>query len=319
MKLISQHLIVFLLVLVSTPSLSQTMISVDDSSDAKPNCPFLSDGTADLMSFADNSKPFLNRRINNLSTLKINLFKLGLCKSALNTSNPTTNWTDKCTFIINNQAVPTTLEFSLGEAASIPGVDLSKLTEGIYTHAVFLNENKYKFKSKQLYSQVFQGQTSKGKLCYTVEGAAYNKTATNDLADLSVECVDDEEAITTNGNYGWLVNTTVWFGGNGGLPNKTMTNGNLLYLMSDQTTLATIDDPNKTSNAEYEVGVNIFSSPITIDANTTNIDLGFAMKDYGRLEFSTHDACSQANRPTGSVACVNSMKANGFDFRVTVK
>jgi len=63
-KLISQHLIAFLVVLVSTPSLSQTMISVDDSSDAKPNCPFLSDGTADLMSFADNSKPFLNRCIN---------------------------------------------------------------------------------------------------------------------------------------------------------------------------------------------------------------------------------------------------------------
>ena len=110
-----------------------------------------------------------------------------------------------------------------------------------------------------------------------------------------------------------------WFGGNGGLPNKTMTNGNLLYLMSDQTTLATIDNLNITSNAKYELGINIFSSPITIDANTTNIDLGFAMKDYGRLEFSTHDACSQANRPTGSVACVNSMKANGFDFRVTVK
>ena len=98
-----------------------------------------------------------------------------------------------------------------------------------------------------------------------------------------------------------------------------MTNGNLLYLMSDQTTLATIDNLNKTSNAKYEVGINIFSSPITIDANTTNIDLGFAMKDYGRLEFSTHGVCNAGTRPSGSVACVNSMKANGFDFRVTVK
>ena len=41
-----------------------------------------------------------------------------------------------------------------------------------------------------------------------------------------------KKQLQTNGKFmdGW-VNTTVWFGGNGGLPNKTMTNGNLLYLI----------------------------------------------------------------------------------------
>jgi hypothetical protein len=113
-----------------------------------------------------------------------------------------------------------------------------------------------------------------------------------------------------------MYNETFWIGSD--QPVKTMTSGNKLYLLSDQTTLATIDNGNKTSDAGYELLLVNFSAPLTIDANTKNIDIGFAMVGYGRMEFSTVGPCTDSARPAGTEGCINAMKTNDFDLKVQI-
>ena len=316
MKSLSQILLVALLPLLAGSLNAATNISIAGGSSARPDCPVLSDGTVDTLELDDGRAPYENRCISDVQTLKMNLFKVGLCKSAPDPSNPTTDWYDKCVFILDKASNPIEVAFSLGAPQTISGIDLSKLTEGTYTHAVVLEQNKWFFKSKQLFSQPFQGRSSAGNLCYTVANASYNKLATTLLSDLSVECVANEAAVLANGNYGWMYNETFWIGS--AQPVKTMTSGNKLYLLSDQTTLATIDDGNKTSDAGYELLLVNFSAPLTIDANTKNIDLGFAMVGYGRMEFSTVGPCTDSARTAGTEGCINAMKTNDFDLKVKI-
>ena len=313
MKKIFQVLLALPLLLSAHSLLAATNITVPGGGGVTPDCPILSDGTVGSLELDDNTSPYENRCISDVQTLKMNLFKVGLCKSVPDETNPTIDWYEKCVFILDNLTNPVEVEFSLGEPQTINNIDLSKLTEGTYTHAVVLEQNKWFFKSAQLFSQPFQGRSTAGNLCYTIGNASYNKFSTTSLTDLSMECVANEAAMEANGNYGWMYNETFWIGS--AAPMKIMSSGNKLYLLSDQTTLATIDNSNKTSDANYELGLMYFSAPLKINANTKNIDLGFAMKGYGRMEFSTTGPCADSARASGIEGCINAIKTNDFDMR----
>jgi len=312
-----QVLLALPLLLSANTLLAATNISWDGVASPRTTCPILNDGSVDLLELDDETSPYWLRCVSDVKTLKMNLFKVGLCKSLPNETNPAIDWYDKCIFILDNATNPVEVEFSLGAPQTINNIDLSKLTEGTYTHAVVLEQNKWFFKSSQLFSQTFQGRSTTGKFCYTVENASYNKLGTTSLTDLSMECVANEAAMIANGNHGWMYNETFWIGS--AEPVKTMPSGNKLYLLSDQTTLATIDNSNKTSDANYELGLMYFSTPLKINANTTNIDLGFAMKGYGRMEFSTTGPCTDSARASGTEGCINAIKTNDFDMRVVAE
>ena len=87
------------------------------------------------------------RCITDIDGLKLTLHKAGLCTSAPDTSDPSTDWSSKCVFIINDA---TGIEVSVTKTSqsSIPEnkIDLSGLVEATYTHAVLMVGNSLQTK-----------------------------------------------------------------------------------------------------------------------------------------------------------------------------
>ena len=146
-----------------------------------------------------------------LEELKLSLYRIGLCTSKPDATNPASDWASKCVFIMN-KATPLELTLSKTSKNSIDSsIDLSGLSEGTYTHAVLLVGNTLSSKVKATFTQNFVGKTSVGKICYTISGGVdpgNSPTRTN----LAVECVDTETDVTTNGNYGHSSKETNFWG-----------------------------------------------------------------------------------------------------------
>ena len=202
MKVILKALAVITTIGVFSSVQAATNITVASASSARPSCPVMSDGSIGELEFDDDSRPFLLRCVGDIQTLQMDLLKVGLCRSVPDETNPTVDWAEKCVFILDGTTSPVNVQLSLSEAQTINNIDLSKLTEDSYTHAVVMTTNDWAFKFKQQFSQNFQGRTSVGDLCYTIENASYNKFDTSSLSDLSVECVSSETEFVAKGNYG---------------------------------------------------------------------------------------------------------------------
>ena len=258
------------------------------------------------------------RCLTDLEELKLSLYRIGLCTSKPDATNPASDWGSKCVFIMN-KTTPLELTLSKTSKNSIDSnIDLSGLNEGTYTHAVLLVGNTLSSKVKATFTQKFVGKTSVGKICYTISGGVdpgNSPTRTN----LAVECVDTETDVTTNGNYGHSSKEMNFWGTSS--PKKAAANGDDVFLMLNATTLATINTSGKTSNATMIAGILPFSSTQTISANSTSIDIGFQLTDLGQIKFSTKSECSDSNRSSlgTTEACIATMKNYGVGFRITVK
>lgn len=297
--------------------ISQTLVTVPGGGNVeRPNCPVLDGGTIGPIALTDQTLPHENRCVNDLESLKVSFVELGICTSAPNEENPLLDMRDKCVMLLSNYTSPQMVSFGVGEKFDKITLDDVYVPPGNYTHAVFVTENKWYFKSQQRFSDLLQGRSNAGNICYTIAGATYNKFTTTSLADLSVDCVEDEANIDANGNYGWMVNETFYIGS--GDPVKTMVSGNKLFLLSSSQDLAVIDELNRTSDAAYELGLNYMTTDLVVPKNGELIvDFGFAMTDFGRVEFSTIGPCAENSRSVGTVGCLNAMKTNDFDFSVT--
>jgi hypothetical protein len=297
--------------------ISQTLVTVPGGGNVqRPDCPILEDGTIGPITLTDETLPFENRCVNDLKSLKVSFVELGICTSAPNEENPLLDMRDKCVMLLTDYISPRLVSFGLGGVPPKIALDEVYVPPGNYTHAVFVTENKWYFKSQQRFSDLLQGRSNAGKICYTIAGATYNKFSTTSLADLSVDCVEDEADIAANGNYGWMANETFYLGS--GDPVKTMLSGNKLFLLSSSQDLAVIDAPNRTSDAAYELGLNYMTTDLVVPENgTLTVDFGFAMSDFGRVEFSTIGPCAENSRSAGTVGCLNALKTNDFDFSVS--
>ena len=258
------------------------------------------------------------RCLTDLEELKLSLYRIGLCTSKPDATNPASDWASKCVFIMN-KVIPLELTLSKTSKNSIDSnIDLSGLNEGTYTHAVLLVGNTLSSKVKATFTQKFVGKTSVGKICYTISGGVDPGNSPS-RASLAVECVDTETDVTTNGNYGHSSKEMNFWGTFS--PKKAAANGDDVFLMLDARTLATIDTNGKTSDATMIAGILPFSSIQTISANSTSIDIGFQLTELGQIKFSTKSECSDSNRSSlgTTEACIATMKNYGVGFRVTVK
>ncbi len=313
---------IFKVVLILTATLLFTnrvfaQVSVDYTSGDVVSCGAV-DGVIPILSASDNKQAKNLRCLTDLEELKISLYRIGLCTSKPDTTNPASDWADKCVFIMNKTS-PLALTLTKSSSNSIDSnIDLSTLNEGIYTHAVLLVGNTLSSKVKSTFTQNFVGKTDVGNLCYTISGGVDpgNSPA---RSDLTVECVDTESEITTNGNYGHSSKETKFFGTSSA--RKTAANGDDVFLMADATTLATINTSGKTSNATLVAGILPFSPSQTINGNSTSIDIGFQLTQFGQVKFSTKSECSDSNRLSlgTTEACIVTMKNYGIGFKVSVK
>ena len=227
-----------------------------------------------------------------LQSIRLNILKLGLCKSEPNASNPGDGLADKCIFIADYESQGGTLvEVTPTTGMTLPNLNLSILTEGTYTHLVLIKspyvENKVNFQFSASQTGYNGGA---GNYCFTKSGAV--RVGNANSSQLSVIC---QASASAPSDYGWArKNHTSW----GGVYRKDHTNGNRSYLVKSDRTLATAD-----GEIAAMIAVAYFSTPQTLTARTRNIDLGLQLTGLGQIEWRNQK--------------VNTMRSKDFDFRVT--
>ena len=258
------------------------------------------------------------RCITDIDGLKLTLHKAGLCTSAPDTSDPSTDWSSKCVFIINDA---TGIEVSVTKTSqsSIPEnkIDLSGLVEATYTHAVLMVGNSLQTKMNAKFEEDFRGSNGEGPFCYSINASdpGNNPAA---YADLAVKCVADEAAMTSQGDHDFSSKQFTSFrSGNSYSNAKTAANGDEVYVFSDMDTIANVANDGS-SNATKVVGVLEMATPAVVSPSSTNFDAGFQLTEQGQIRFSGAGVCASASL-AGATACITSMRNYGVGFKVTVK
>ena len=258
------------------------------------------------------------RCITDIDGLKLTLHKAGLCTSAPDTSDPSTDWSSKCVFIINDA---TGIEVSVTKTSqsSIPEnkIDLSGLVEATYTHAVLMVGNSLQTKMNAKFEEDFRGSNGEGPFCYSINASdpGNNPAA---YADLAVKCVADEAAMTSQGDHDFSSKQFTSFrSGNIYSNAKTAANGDEVYVFSDMDTIANVANDGS-SDATKVVGVLEMATPAVVSPSSTNFDAGFQLTEQGQIRFSGAGVCASASL-AGATACITSMRNYGVGFKVTVK
>ena len=258
------------------------------------------------------------RCITDIDGLKLTLHKAGLCTSAPDTSDPSTDWSSKCVFIINDAtgievSVTTTSQSSIPESK----IDLSGLVEATYTHAILMVGNSLQTKMNAKFAEDFRGSNGEGPFCYSINASdpGNNPAA---YADLAVKCVADEAAMISQGDHDFSSKEFTSFrSGNSYSNAKTAANGDEVYVFSDMDTIATVANDGS-SDATKVVGVLEMATPAVVSPSSTNFDAGFQLTEQGQIRFSGAGVCASASL-AGATACITSMRNYGVGFKVTVK
>ena len=228
-----------------------------------------------------------------LQSIRLNILKLGLCKSEPNASNPGDGLADKCIFIADYESQGGTLvEVTPTTGMTLPNLNLSILTEGTYTHLVLIKspyvENKVNFQFSASQTGYNGGA---GNYCFTKSGAV--RVGNANSSQLSVIC---QSSASAPSDYGWARKPHTGF--DTSINRKDHTNGNRSYLVKSDRTLVA----NAGEIAEM-IAVAYFSTPQKLTARTKNIDLGLQLTGLGQIEWRDQK--------------VNTMRSKDFDFRVT--
>ena len=293
--------------------MAQTNVAYSGSGDPV-DCPVDNSGGIGEITVPATTEANRAKCVTDLDQFKIDLYKIGICRSAPDTTNPASDWSSKCAFILDRT---TALETELTATTSVDiasYVDLSVLTEGTYTHAVLMIGNTMYSKMRKQFADTFIGRTSVGSYCYSIDGATWEgRNPSRD--ELQAECVASEAVMNSNGNHGYMGRTQVNFNGS---VSKTAGDGANVYLMADASTLATLSDP--TSNATRLAGVIAFDTSKVITANTTSVNLGFQLTNQGQIHFTTNaTSCARNDVEVGTIACIAALRNYGVGFRFTVQ
>ena len=320
-KLVSRLLLLITFSLgISSSVIAQTNVAYSGSGDPV-DCPDDGSGGIGAVTAADDKLASELRCVTDLDQFKIDLYKIGICRSAPDSTNPASDWSDKCVFILDRT---TAIETELTTSSSVDiasYVDLSVLTEGTYTHAILMIGNTMYSKMRKQFADTFMGRTSVGSYCYSIDGATWVGRRPMRV-QLQTECVASEAVMNSNGNYGYMARTQDNFNGS---TSKTAGDGANVYLMADASTLATLSG--SSSNATRLAGVIAFDTSKVITANTTSVNLGFQLTNQGQVQFSTSSGsgrdCDATDRATAdstsTTACIAAMRNYGVGFRFTVQ
>ena len=309
--------------------------SLSTQANAMDICPRDSNGAIDLGQLNSDGADFNCKYTP--SVMKGVLHKILLCKSIVDN----TNYMDLCEPIFENSSGKDIL-ISPNETGELTDGPIS-LTEGTYTHAVLLVENYFDSKFTETYSAPLHGDDGIGTTCWSNgKPAAVSYSDANGNADYTQFSATCGNAADADPQYSRYTYKGLSMGGGFtnfapgltayGPPNKDV------YLLSDYTTLAELTpdendaafEPGLTSDAQYLLGVTQLSSPATIDANTSNVDLGFLVTNAYFQKITTDDyygarRCSETHgiigesTLTGAHACLSTSYNLGITFKFEVE
>ena len=264
--------------------------------------------------------------------MRIKLYQILLCEEL-----PTlANYNSICKKLV---------DFSSGKVVSITANGTSPiidgpvtLTEGNYSHAAILIENKIGSLFTQTFSQPIHGSNGVGKTCWS-NGNDAKIWYPGGYTEFSASC-----GLSSAANPQWSTYTYKGFWTPGGYVNTanqlTATgSGKDVYLLGDVNTVAAITydgngfgEQNLTTQANYLLGVAPITPIAKVTPNTSNVDLGFKLTDtfFQKITTSTgynvgvSKTCSSAqgtigaSPDTGAHACLATSYAQTFDFRFVV-
>ena len=256
-------------------------------------------------------------------SMSVKFYKLGLC-----TSKPSYNDYSACTFLFENaQGKEVTLSKTLSD--NLVDGEIS-IPEGSYKYAMLVIENSIGIKKKLSFDNSIAAMNgTTGKYCSTngnpkIEApTAHNQslwTCTNDASS---------QAVTSWQNFKGFFNDN--FDSNAAIGAGNMPFGVGLYdevtsaaskfdviLMASEGSLANVGvsvnnygSPYPTGNATKIWGVQTFTNPVIIDANTSIVDLGFAIEDGMMAGFGGY--CANGGK------CIEAASVMKFEFQVTTK
>ena len=251
------------------------------------------------------------------------------------------------------------VEVSYNESSGLGLTELS-IPEGEYSYASFIMDIGLGIEFASNYSELIQGANGVGQTCWS-NGNEVKTSYGNDASEFSADCGSETDAQPTFSYYffksfGTYAGGTAVFSNNSqgipyGIPRSA-------YLMSSFTTPATViadpaspyDQNMVTSDAKYMLGVSKFTSPISITANTKNVDIGFNIKDTffqkitanGRYKIEGTPVCGgntglftpgvpdfgnpnginsplTAHTSTGAYACLATTRPTTFRFKFEVE
>jgi len=208
--------------------------------------------------------------------LRIKLYKLALC-----TEKPTYLDDSSCVYLFN-AATPMTLELSIGSQLPIVQDQIS-IPKNVYTHSLMLIDKGVDVKTTV--------NLADGRTCWAdgEDIPFYFKTQLfMNQPSYPVTCGASPNPQWSTQNFLSLDAT------NKRLNQTTADNSIDMYLLNDLTTAANVDQGNDPENgvpylnsdANYVWGVQTFNQPVSVDANTTNIDLGFRLTEALSLKYS---------------------------------
>jgi hypothetical protein len=253
---------------------------------------------------------------------KYTMLQIGLCKS-----EPTyLNYEQKCDLIINDANGLSVELTSSGASTSLTGDSPVTIAEGTYTHAAILIDEKIALKGSYTFDKPLKGNSlNTGTTCWTTTGTWNEFIAStpgyNSISDLPFDCgsTPNPEYFTANYNAFSFYGLDVY-----AITNRTSPTGPYsMYVLDSNKSLPA--NGSGDLDGDYLFGIQEFNNPIVINANTSNVSLGFKLTDmfhiqsnYRNTAFNNAPADCTRNSSGGN-ACLLIVIPQGFEFTVTAQ
>jgi len=227
-------------------------------------------------------------------SLELVVYEFGVCTGAV---SPATR-PDKCSTLFKNSS-GTTVNLAVGD--TLPLSDSVTLDEGTYTHGYLLVGNVFKTKAIiEFTTDRTDDRGGVGKICYT-DG----RSVDNNVPVMS--CGTDASAALP-------APETSSVGDNSGSPYVSKVLGYSLVMAGEtvvtdlyMATTAGVEAANQGEEAAF-FGSQALSAPVTINPNTTSVDISFVITNGVTLGF-----------PNGTGRGPNDAMFGGLKFKITVK
>jgi len=253
---------------------------------------------------------------------KYTMLQIGLC-----TSEPTyLNYEQKCDLIINDANGLSVELTSSGASTSLTGDSPVTISEGMYTHAVILIDETIALKGSYTFDKPLKGNSlNTGTTCWTTTGTWNEFIAStpgySSISDLPFDCgsTPNPEYFTANYNAFSFSGLDVY-----AITNRTSPTGPYsMYILDSNKSLPA--NGSGDLDGDYLFGIQEFNNPIVINANTSNVSLGFKLTDmfhiqsnYRNTAFNNAPADCTRNSSGGN-ACLLIVIPQGFEFTVTAQ
>jgi hypothetical protein len=248
------------------------------------------------------------------------LYQISLCQE-----EPTLgNYEQVCQFLLDS-TTGTSVELSAGSSASLlPDGAAISLSEGLYTHAAILIDEKIGLKGSYTFDKQLIGKSKiPGNQCWTTSGSWNEFYAQvpgySSISEMPFECGSSPDP-----EYYFARYDAFSFSGFDvyAIPNRVSPTGTYgMYILDADKNL-----PNNGSGAlsgDYMFGIQAFNEPISITPNTTSIEIGFRLTDMFNIITNFRDTrfnntpADCGRNSNGDNACLVQVIPQGFEFTVT--